>query len=310
MEPKAQCADPSRRVDTSDSIAARGWRIALRFMHPTISRRNIPDIIELAPSDAANMLTKAKIKFVKSLADRKNRAAAGLFVAEGAKAVEDLLGSTLEIKELFAVKTWLDAAAATVPRARHCEEVSESDLARLSDLTTAHGVVAVVAIPDIRYTAADLDRQLVVGLESLQDPGNLGAIIRLCDWFGIAHIIASRTTVDCFNAKVVQATMGSIARVHVHYRHDFVETIDELKSRGKSVYATSPAGADLYGAKLATDAVILFGNEGSGLRQELMSIGTQRLCIPRHNAISESIESLNVAVAAGIVVSEFRRRGK
>src|SRR6185295_6841341 len=152
------------------------------------------------------------------------------------------------------------------------EEVSDSDLARLSELTTAHGVVAIVATPDIRYTAAALDGQLVVGLENLQDPGNLGAIIRLCDWFGIAHIIASRSTVDCFNAKVVQATMGSIARVCVHYHSDFVGSIEELKTLGKSIYATSPAGEDLYCAKLATDAVILFGNEGSGLRQELMSI--------------------------------------
>jgi TrmH family RNA methyltransferase len=254
------------------------------------------------------MVSKANIKFVKSLSSRKNRHDAGLFVAEGTKTVADLLSAPLEVKEIFAVKDWL-AAAPPIPPAVRVEELSASDLRRMSELTTANQVIALVAIPNVRYEAAALDKQLVVGLEELQDPGNLGAIIRLCDWFGVANILASRGTVDCFNAKVVQATTGSIGRVRVHYRDGFAESLAELQKRGKAIYTATLAGDDVYRAKLSTDAVVVFGNEGGGLSRPVVDACNQKLRIPRFPDNLSSAQSLNVAVAAGIVCAEFRRRG-
>jgi TrmH family RNA methyltransferase len=251
------------------------------------------------------MVSKAKIKFVKALAIKKNRKDAGVFVAEGSKSVAEVLSSNLDVKEVFAVNEWLAEFAARIPPATLVHEVSESDLARMSELTTAHAVVAVVAVPDVRYDADALANHLVVGLEDLQDPGNLGAIIRLCDWFGIGDIVASRATVDCFNAKVVQATMGSIGRVRVHYRDDLVKTFDELRRGGKTIYAATLTGDDLYRSKRSIDSAILFGNESRGLSEELLAISTHQICTPRFPG--SAAESLNVATAAAIVCSEFRR---
>jgi TrmH family RNA methyltransferase len=249
------------------------------------------------------MISKAKIKFVKSLSIKKNRQTAGLFVAEGGRTVEDLLTSPLAVQEIFAVKPWL--ADRTIPPAMLVHEVSAGELSRLSDLSTAHDAVAVVAMPESRYDADALIKPLVVGLEDLQDPGNLGAILRTCAWFGVGDVLASKSTVDCFNAKVVQATMGAIGRVRVHYHDDLPTSIRDLHKRGKAIYATTMTGTDLYREALVSNALVLFGNEGSGLSRELIELSSKQLCIPRYGAAAES---LNVAIAVGIVCGEIRSR--
>ena len=255
------------------------------------------------------MATKAQLKFVKSLSLKKNRQNAGVFVAEGTKCVEDLLASSSGVKELYAVKDWLTNTTAAIPPTAVVCEVTERELSAMSELTTANRVLALVAIPDHRLDIAALKGKLVIGLDDIQDPGNLGSILRLCDWFGIFDVIASRTTVDCFNAKVVQATMGSIARVRVHYQDDLARTVAEIKASGMPVYATALEGENIYQARLPSAALVFFGNESAGLNPELLAQCAHRVRIPHFNPNINKAESLNVAIATGIVCSEFRRRG-
>ncbi len=252
------------------------------------------------------MVTKAQIKFVNSLSVKRTRKEAGVFVAEGARCVEDLLASQADVKELFAVATWL--AAATIPPTTQVWEVTERELTSMSDLTTANQVIALVAIPMHQFDVADLKGKLVLGLDDIQDPGNLGSILRLCDWFGIDDVIASRGTVDCHNAKVVQATMGSIARVRVHSRDDFTQTVAAIEATRKPIYATTLDGDDIYRATLPRDALVLVGNESAGLSADVLALCSHRVRIPSFNANANKAESLNAAIATGIVCSEFRRR--
>lgn len=254
------------------------------------------------------MVSKSQLQFVRSLSQRKNRHEAGLFVAEGARIVEDLLRSPMEIKTIFGTTDWLAKVRSTIPSTIEIHQIDERELGRLSELQSPNGALALVAIPQTKFELGACEGKLVVGLEDIQDPGNLGAIIRLCDWFGIENIIASSSTVDCYNAKVVQATMGSIARVNVYYRNDFPELISRFARAGKHVYATTLQGEDIYQANLDPDALLLFGNEGNGLSSTVLECCTDRICIPSFNANPLRAESLNVALAASIVCSEFLRR--
>jgi TrmH family RNA methyltransferase len=250
------------------------------------------------------MLTKAKIAFLQSLAIKKHRKAAGLFLAEGPKIVGELLASSFEVVELFRSGDWQGPADIAML------DVSPADLARISALTTPNQVAALVKIPDISFDAASLRGKLVLGLENIQDPGNLGAIMRLADWFGIDTLLASATSADCFNPKVVQATMGSIARVQIHYCDDLPATVRQLQGLGKRAYAAALDGEDLYRSELVSDAVILFGNESQGLSPAAAQACAHALRIPTFNASARKAESLNVAMAASIVCSEFRRQGR
>ncbi|MSR52297.1 MAG: RNA methyltransferase [Gemmataceae bacterium] len=253
------------------------------------------------------MISKSQRQFVRSLVERKARQEYGLFVAEGARIVEDLLLSPIEIKTIFATADWLEHKRSTIPSQVEIFQIDERELEQLSQLKTPNRALALVAIPHATLDIPACRGKLVVGLESIQDPGNLGTIIRLCDWFGITQIVANSSTVNCFNAKVVQATMGSIARVQVHYRDDFAEVVSHFAKAGKRVYATTPQGESIYQAQLEPDALILLGNEGNGLSDDILSRCTNRLRIPRFGDSPHRAESLNVAVAASIVCSEFCR---
>lgn len=254
------------------------------------------------------MLSKSQRQFVRSLAERKNRQNAGLFVAEGARIVEDLLHSPIAIKTIFATTDWLAKTQSTIPSTVDVLQVDGHELEQLSQLSTPNRALAIAAIPQSSFAIDACRGKLIVGLEGVQDPGNLGTIIRLCDWFGITDVVASASTVDCFNAKVVQATMGSIARVRVHYHEDFAEVVSQFTTEGKRIYATTPQGENIYRAELDRDALILLGNEGSGLSDAILERCTHRLSIPRFSNNPHRAESLNVAIAASIVCSEFCRQ--
>lgn len=252
------------------------------------------------------MLTKAQIKFVQSLAVKKHRRDAGLFVAEGTKIVGELLASPFQVAEVFGLAEWM--ADANIPATTQRTIVTAAELERLSGLTTPNRVVALVRIPQEAFDIAQFTGKLIVGLEDIQDPGNLGSLLRICDWFGVDAVLASQATADCFNPKVVQASMGSIARVRVQYLDDLPAILQRLQSSGKHVYATKLDGENLFKARLAPDAIVLFGNESQGLRDEFVVPGCHAISIPTFNANIARAESLNVAMAAGIVLSEFRRR--
>ena len=250
------------------------------------------------------MLSKNDIKNIKSLEHKKFRDEKGLFIAEGHKLVGELSG-IFRCVLLAATGEWLEGHKNV--KADRIEAVSPDELKRASLLKTPQDVLAVFCIPkdnaDISVAAA---RKLVLALDDVQDPGNMGTIVRIADWFGIKDIFCTKGTVDIYNPKAVQATMGALARVRVHYL-DLVKAIKDLPAQ-IPVYGTFLDGQTIYDAALSGNGIIIMGNEGNGISPELGKCVTQRLFIPNWPAGESTSESLNVAVATAITCSEFRRR--
>lgn len=251
------------------------------------------------------MLSKNKQKYVRSLALKKHRDAQGVFIAEGPKVVGDLL-PLLPCVLLCATPQYLAAHPAV--QAEEVEEVDERTLAQISQLTTAHEVLAVFRRP--QPTTADLvalaRTQLCLALDGVQDPGNVGTMVRIADWFGIEHLFCSRDTADVFSPKTVQATMGAIGRVQVH-QVDLAEWVKGLP-QDVPVYATTLEGRNLYTEALTPTGVVVMGNEGRGISAEVLNQVNRQLFIPNYPAERATSESLNVAIATAIVCGEFRRR--
>lgn len=243
-------------------------------------------------------MTKAEIQFVRSLADKRTRDEERLFIAEGDKLISEIIASGWEIRHLYALKGHFAGEA---------EEISEKDMERISQLKTASTSLAVVCQPCHKTPVTASAAHLSLALDGVQNPGNLGTIIRLADWFGVEDIYCSQDTADCFNPKVVQATMGAILRVRVHYLplSDFLARTAES---GTPIYGTMLDGDNIYNAELSSGGVIVMGNEGKGVSQECARHFSHRLLIPTYPADRIGSESLNVAMATGIVCAEFRRR--
>lgn len=248
------------------------------------------------------MLTKADIQLVRSLDSRKGRRREGLFVAEGPRLVAELL-SHFDCHRLFATAEWLVANPHT--QVRNIVEITSAELSRLSLQQAPNQVVALFGIPQDRGVAEGL-KGLHLALDNVQDPGNLGTIIRVADWFGVEHIWCSLTTADVWNPKVVQASMGGIARVRVHY----IDILPFLVRQAQHipVFGTSLGGDNLWKQELAEDAIIVMGNEGNGISPEVDALCTRRLLIPNYPSERTTTDSLNVAMATGIILAEFRRR--
>lgn len=246
------------------------------------------------------MPSKATIQRIRSLSLKKFRDELGLFVAEGDKLVQELLESTLKVEQLFVTNQSRLAAYNFSAK----ELVSDEDMKRLSLLKTPSTALAVLRIPQAD-TPVKLEQGLSLALDGIQDPGNLGTIIRLADWFGIQHIICSPDTADCYNPKVVQATMGAIARVDIRYQA-LPELLKQLPST-LPVYGTFLTGANIYETSLSLNALVVVGNEGQGISPEVEQLIQNRLHIPSFANSEQGSESLNVAIATAIVCSEFRR---
>ncbi|MBO4809972.1 MAG: RNA methyltransferase [Prevotella sp.] len=242
------------------------------------------------------MISKNQIKFVKQLEQKKYRQREGLFVAEGPKVVGDLLAAGFEPVMLFATDEWKPFSSLSVETG-YCL-ITPDELRKLSFLQHPQQVLAVFPIKT--PSEAIEPTALILALDGVQDPGNLGTIIRIADWFGIDTIVCSNDTADCWNPKVVQATMGSIARVNICYTdlHYFLAT-SKLP-----VCGTLLDGDDIYQLQLPTQAIIVMGNEGNGISPSIRQLVTHKLLIPQFRP---GAESLNVAIATAIVCSEFRR---
>lgn len=240
------------------------------------------------------MLSKNQIKLISSLQQKKQRIAHQLFIAEGIKGVQELLDAHFELDHLYTTQNDFETVSNSLKTV-----VSEADLRKMSALATPNTCLAVFRIPKEKEIVAS---GLIVALDDVRDPGNLGTILRLCDWFGIQQLICSKETVDIYNPKVVQATMGSIARVNVSY----VDLKDFLKTTSIPVFGTFMNGDNIYKASLPQEGIIVMGNEANGISSELEKIIKNRLTIPRFGAIQKT-ESLNVATATAIVLSEFCR---
>ena len=241
---------------------------------------------------------------------KKYRKAEGVFVAEGHKLVGDLL-DVFECKYLAATSEWLSANAAWVDRQRRSgvevDEVTDEELKRASFQETPQQVLAVFKQLTYEVDVNEVARkQLCLVLDDVQNPGNLGTIVRLADWFGIEHIFCSKGCADIYNPKTVQATMGGIARVRVH-EADLPELLSRL-DKDIPVYGTFLDGENIYGKELENRGLIVMGNEGKGVSKEVEAFVTERLYIPNYPEGRETSESLNVAIATAIVCAEFRRR--
>lgn len=244
-------------------------------------------------------MTKAEIQLVRSLADKRGRAEHGLFLAEGEKLIGELRASHLRVRRIYALEG--------IFAGEEVETVAPRDMERLSQLKTPSNSVALVEIPHYRLKTADLRGQLTLALDEVQNPGNVGTIIRLADWFGIRDILCSEGTADCFNPKVVQATMGAILRVRVHYT-PLAPLLAEAAAGGIPVYGTFLEGENIYTEELSPTGIVVMGNEGRGVTEAVARSVTRKLFIPPWPADRRGSESLNVAMATGIVCAEFRRR--
>jgi len=240
-------------------------------------------------------LSKNQLKLITSLGQKKYRQKHKLFVAEGIKVVREFLQSSFELHSLFTTNNAFQA----IP-SNKVFQISSADLHKISSLKTPNKVLALFHIPEeVDYSNSDL----YVALDSVNDPGNLGTIIRLCDWFGIEHLLCSKETVDCFNSKVVQASMGSLTRVSIHYL-DLIPTFQKLQ---KPVFIADMDGENVYTSELPSEGILVLGNEANGVSVEIKKAADRVVSIPRFGSLKET-ESLNVATATAVLLSEFKRR--
>lgn len=248
------------------------------------------------------MLSKNKIKYIRSLELKKNRKEEQVFVAEGHKLVGDLLGH-FSCRLLVATPSWMERN----PKAQANEmiEVTPDELTRASLQKTPQEVLAIFEQPSYPIQPEIATHSLCLALDDIQDPGNLGTIIRLADWFGIEDIFCSQGTVDVYNPKTIQATMGALARVKLHYCHlpSLIASLENVP-----IYGTFLDGDNMYDKPLSSHGIIVMGNEGNGVSAEVAKLVNERLYIPNYPPQRETSESLNVAMATGIICAEFRRR--
>ncbi len=244
------------------------------------------------------MLSKNQVKFITRLGQKKYRLKDGFFVVEGIKAINEFLGSSFELHQLYTTESFNFDANPN----NFIEEtlISGSELNKISFLKTPNKALAIFKMPNIAPVRED---KLIVALDDVRDPGNLGTIIRLCDWFGITDLVCSKSTVDCYNPKVVQATMGSLARVNICYV-DLAKFLSETKLQ---VFGAFMDGKNVYTSALPERGVLVMGNEANGISNTLDSCINERIAIPRFGDL-KATESLNVATATAILLSEFRRK--
>ena len=253
------------------------------------------------------MISKNTIKLIKSLDLKKIRIKENIFVVEGDKNVSEVLDSKFNIEKLFATSTFLANYKTELKNAKIVIEVTKDEINQASLLKTPQNSIALCTLPDSKTLPEKIDTNLSIYLDDIQDPGNLGTIIRICDWFGIEHLFCSPKTADLFNPKVIQASMGSFCRVDICYTP--FESVARLASKsGVPIYGAFLDGENIYEQKLPPMALLVMGNEGNGISAEIENTIDLKIKIPEFNRNPESAESLNVSVATAIICSEFKRQ--
>ncbi len=238
------------------------------------------------------MVSKSQIKFITSLQQKKYRDKEGLFIAEGPKVISELREAGLKLNSFFSSELSEDTSNVFF-------SITDAELQRISGLKTANKSLAIFEIPKKSTITSE---GLILALDAIRDPGNLGTIIRLCDWFGVTELICSLDTADCYNPKVIQATMGSIARVNVHY----LNLAEYLFNAPVPIYGGVLNGQNVYDSKMPKKGIIVMGNEANGISEEIIEALTNKITIPQFGT-EQKTESLNVATATAILLSEFRR---
>lgn len=240
------------------------------------------------------MLSKNQVKFIRSLKKKKFQQVNQLFLAEGIKVVEELLSSSFKLHKIYCTISYQNPLKVT-----DLQVITEKELGMISDFTNPNQVIGVFEIPTEKTPQ---HKGLTIALDGINDPGNLGTIIRLCDWFGVTQLICSENTVDCYNPKVVQASMGSLARVAVNY----LDLDEYLASESRIIYGTFLNGENIYDSKPEKNSVIVLGNEANGISDSIKALVQKKITIPQFGE-QQQTESLNVATATAIFLSEFRR---
>jgi TrmH family RNA methyltransferase len=253
------------------------------------------------------MLSKNKIKLIQSLNRKKNRDESGVFLVEGNKMVEEAIRSGFEIEFLACTSDFAELHPEINSIANEWVETDSETISKASLLQNPQEALAIVCQPKNISPEIDMENELCLALDFIQDPGNLGTILRIADWYGIHHIVCSENTVDVFNPKVVQASMGAIFRVKTLIT-ELSGFIQVAREKGIPVYGTFLEGKNIYQQTLSTNGIIVLGNEGNGISEPISRLVTQKLLIPSFSTHENKPESLNVAIAAAICCSEFRRR--
>ena len=253
------------------------------------------------------MLGKNTIKLIKSLALKKYRTKEGLFLVEGDKLVLEILNSPIQIKELILAESFPLPEDFNTDKVEKLTRTDHSTIKKASLLKSPQNSIAICRIPKMKPLPKDLNNTFSVYLDGIQDPGNLGTIIRICDWFGIHQLFCSEDTVDLYNPKVIQASMGSFNRVKV-WRTTF-EDIDTIAKASDIIsYGAFMDGQNIYTENLGSSALLVMGNEGNGIRKEVGNLVDKRISIPNLSTQAIKAESLNVSVATAIICSEFKRK--
>ena len=237
-------------------------------------------------------ISKNQLKLITSLSQKKYRQKHKLFVAEGVKVVNELLNSSFELDQLFATEDF-------DKQNKNCQIISNEELRKISSLKTPNKVLGIFKIPAEKEIS---NKGLILVLDDINDPGNLGTIIRLCDWFGITTLVCSNETVDCYNQKVVQSSMGSLTRLAIKY----LNLKEYLSNTELPTFIADMDGENVYKKELPKEAVLIMGNEANGVSDEIKSLIKHKISIPRFGNLQET-DSLNVATATAILLSEFRR---
>ena len=253
------------------------------------------------------MLSKNKIKLIRSLDRKKIRDQEKLFLVEGDKMVIEAIRSEHLVELLCATERFLESNHIPVDAVHEIIPVTDDELQKASLLQNPQNALAIVRIPENQFHASSIPGNLSLALDFIQDPGNLGTILRLADWFGIGQLLCSQDTVDCYNPKVIQSSMGAIFRVKVYYL-DLKKTLEETIKAGIPVFGTFLHGENLYKHPLSKEGILVMGNEGNGISPAIEKTVPERLFIPPYPEGLQNSESLNVAAATAICCSEFRRR--
>ena len=252
------------------------------------------------------MLSKNKIKIIRSLHTKKGRDTENCYLSEGDRIFKELIQSNSKIVEIIALPEWITANRSAI-QSIPCIATTNEALQSISTLTTAQSVICVVEIPNHKLDIENLSDQLILALDKIQDPGNMGTIIRLANWFGITQILCSSDCVDVYNPKVVQSAMGALCKTDL-YSCNLETTLETYKNtHSNPIYGAFLEGETIYKMKLASQGVIVLGNEGNGISETIEKLITTKITIPSFNNNSV-IESLNVSTAAAIICSEFRRQ--
>lgn len=259
-------------------------------------------------------ITASQRKLIASLSSARRRRETGLFAAEGIRCLSELL-PTFRLRYLVVTSTWIEANSENLRQLVGNDLPDEmilvakhDELAKMSSMKTPQGVMAVFELPEELQGCPEIGQDdLVLALDRIQDPGNLGTIIRVADWFGVHTILASEETVDVFNPKVLQSTMGALARVKVYYCN-LADTLKDLSDSDIAVYGTFLGGSNLYSTEFGKGGIIVMGNEGNGISPEVAAQINNRITIPSYPADAQTVESLNVGTAAAVTIAEFRRQ--